>query len=132
MILPLEHQVAPLKESIRLRELGMPQETYFWWVEFRNILLNDSNKIFKMLVDFEECLKTEQSNYIKDFHKYAAPNVAELGWLLREDWANNRFAGDCWVYSYGYGDNDQIKANTQAEAMALRLIYLVEKGDIKF
>lgn len=66
MILPIEQQVASRELSERLKELGFPQDTLWWWV-FDKIELA-SNAI-------------KRSEFIQDNY-CAAPTSAEIGMFL--------------------------------------------------
>lgn len=115
----LEDQVANLELSKRLKELGVKQESYFWW----------NNSIESggwLLEDHEEANETNA----------AAFTVAELGALLPEftihkktDGVSNLWRIDLsenlsWIYQPKISDEDRV---TEANIRAKLLIHLLEQ-----
>lgn len=125
----LEHQLTSLVTSQRLRELGVPQDSLFYWV----ITLTTDYHI--SYTEGDKSLLPQERN---DF--YSAFTVAELGEMLPEEVESKKeneyyltirraFRGQ-WEVSYS---NSQVSfihqaADTLADAMAKMLIYLLENG----
>lgn len=118
-------QVCSLESAKRLKELGVKQKSLFWWSEYHNgqqILWEDEKK------------QQEPERFNLDW--YSAFTVAELGEMLPEDCASGKatLGKDC-----GFGNFTCIKflerknvfAETEAEARAKMLIYLLENKLIK-
>lgn len=132
MILPLEKQVNNLELGRRLKELGVRQESAFYWVK----LIYSSDWSFKPRVGdyglkpYHE-LRCEEINP-KDIHGvYAAFTVAELGEMLPwEIGVHFDKWNDQWLYYYGDMD-DKPYSNTEADARAKCLVYLIEQGIVK-
>lgn len=136
MILPLEQQVAPLVESQRLKELGMPQDTLFYW-DGTGLLFCYENTPFcyvpskrALLLDVDLALPFT-----------AAPTIAELGELLLLPRAYH----DTRLYDFPkpfyHGDGRQTwgtldavieDSATEVEARARLLIALAERGVVRF
>lgn len=131
----LESQVVSLPLAKRLKELGVKQESIFWWLHEPEI--NDytiSNSFGSFDVGWEkEC---------------AAFTVAELGEMLPDEIKVGRITYgltitkeglDGWRADYlgsEYGEpdtafDDAFNGQTEAEARAHMLIYLIEKGMVK-
>ena len=120
----IESQVISLELAKRLKELGVKQVSYFWWV---NGLLGSEQM-------FDGVPKSEE--------EYAAFTVTELLELLPselnkggwEKW-DNRFelathAGKKWLARYYAGDafDKGVVAKTPADACAGMLIDLIENN----
>ena len=116
----LEQQVCSLELAKRLKELGVPQESLFWWMGVR--IYPESE-----MEDFEPPPYWGEDDYCSAF------TVAELGEMLPE-----------FIHSFKYPDgfvcesNDmehfppgknhlETIADTEANARATMLIYLLEK-----
>lgn len=129
MILPLEQQITSLELSKRMKELGAPQESYFFW------LINkfDGNDIKLWNKD-----KLNNSNVSTPF-VYSAYTIAELGEMLPKAFDNDDFHinlgiefEQVWTVSY-FNIHDginyhNVEADTEANARALAWIHLKEKG----
>lgn len=121
----LESQVVSLELAKRLKELGVKQESCFWWCD-----PSDGDKT--------------DVGFIRDNHVgykvyYSAFTVAELGEMLPVRDGDKNFTykrgyaqdkGFYWLI-YGGEDNEKMTANTEADARAKMLIYLKEQGLIK-
>lgn len=67
----MEWQVTNLELSKKIKELGFPQDTEFYWE--RSIFHKDNNKY----------ILTHKDNIYGDCKRYSAPTVAEWGEILK-------------------------------------------------
>jgi len=117
----LEQQVVSLELSKRLKELGVKQESLFWW---------EGEEIYSSLESCQDCMSTcSQPN-----SGVSAFTVAELGEMLNEEITCISFTSTFgeWIaaeYSSGCYYNDQ-EADTEADARAKLLIFYIEEGII--
>lgn len=117
----LEDQFSSLAPSQRLKELGVKQESLFYWIT------NGAGES-KIFINRELC-----GNFVES---YSAFTVAELGEMLPR-FVNSlplKFAmkGTVIVLLDKKGDwLWQAEATTEADARAKMLIYLIEKGLVK-
>lgn len=125
----LEQQVISLDLAKRLKELGVTQESYFWWTQ-KNLLVSTSDAI--------QGYANETGTPL-----YSAFTVAELGemlpaelkggWLLQMAPAFKNI--EAWVLWYEDSESPEkmmlngnhwtISAKTEAEARGLMLEYLI-------
>lgn len=108
-----EKQVCSLELSKKLKELGVEQDSLFYWRD------NDGFQ------ESDEC----------DYSIASAFTVAELGEMLPFEYISIKHSGDkspskrdfycCYLEGLGYSDESQ-SAYTEADARAKMLIYLVE------
>lgn len=134
----LEDQVISLPLAKRLKELGVKQKSHFIWA-------NGGHKWF--VSPDHEIIRINDPGYAQPGP--AAYTVAELGALLPPTidpeppgtcywFSSGKMAGESegeWLVSYsedgnffpGYG----IQGDTEADARAKMLIYLIEKGLVK-
>lgn len=110
----LEQQVVSLELAKRLKELGVKQESLFYWQGA------DKNGY---IINFEKDL------FEYDCEKYSAFTVAELGKMLPEDYLSYRIDGD-WRCSE-FGDDHITIEKKEADARAKMLIYLLENNLLK-
>ncbi len=129
----LEQQVSNLELSRRLKELGVKQESYFCWQPVARVedggILKDTGTC--RLVRFED---RGSYAYSKTF---AAFTVAELGEMLpekiKEPVGESEFGcGKGFVYYAKHVPHVAVchgqVADTEANARAKMLIYLIEQG----
>lgn len=115
MILPIEKQVCSLELAKRLKELGVPKESYFKWHSVKG----DREK---------DCYVThDDAGY--GYELCAAFTVAELGEMLPHKYQMVKgVSGDSWLVCQNgkmlTGPNSIAK--TLADAMAQMVIYLIE------
>lgn len=124
----LEDQVCSLELAKRLKELGVKQESYFYWVEDRG----------------EWVVRRNRSLGFVHLLNCSAFTVGELGEMLPEDTPSDRTA--CWMQVSEDGDetywdnvNDGegvpdphiIRGGTEADMRAKMLIYLIENKLVK-
>ncbi len=126
----LEEQITNLELSKKLKELGVKQESLFYWVEFSG--LQKGHQDYKTSLHWE--LRNCENNLSNFPDKISAFTVAELGEMLKPyAYYSNNMASDFPTYqenhkSWGF-INDEIKwvyADTEANARAKMLIYLIE------
>lgn len=148
----LENQVVSLKLAKKLKKLGAPQESVWYWVSVGGIHPSGqtlSTDIYLEIVGQLEELEQSPHHYGEDIEvrqKYAAYTVAELLEMLPTElrsngWKNwdNRFeltayGGKKWLARYYAGDafDTGVTAKTAANACAGQLIYLAENNLISF
>lgn len=114
-MIALENQVTSLALSLRLKELGVKQESYFWWGQSE---IDDEPLVY------HDCL-----NRALREPTYSAFTVAELGEMLTKSGHGSMPAysdqqNDTGWYRHVQGD--VVVADTEADARAKMLIYLIE------
>jgi hypothetical protein len=116
----LELQVTSLELSKRLKELGVKQESVFWW----NVLFNSGET---ELENFQR-YKTSDGSPCDD--SISAFTVAELGEMLPAGYASAHGKDMKWICFCEFkrsGDEGYLKhGDTEADARAQMLIYLLE------
>ena len=113
----LKDQVCSLESSKRLKELGVEQESYFYWV--RN---GDGYSVYDSI------------HHVPAYVEASAFTVAELGWLTPYynsisfyQWDENEESGyGCHFNNPAITEEYFATSKTEAEARALMLIYLLE------
>ena len=123
----LEEQVCSLELAKKLKELGVKQESLFYW-------FNNWN-------GYAEGHPSKKENWILlDRYKdtgYPAFTVAELGETLPKTYYSGKSEKGILKYQCGSDDESRNKrhgwtrADTEADARAKMLIYLIENGLIK-
>lgn len=135
----IEQQVVSLELAKKLKELGVKQESYFHWGKSAfsgvyGITSTDSRHLAKINEFHDEPGASDYYDLISAF------TVAELGEMLPEyiniPYKNGRKrAQDHWLlfrkgyvryYANAYCDSPHFSANTEADARAKMLIYLIE------
>ena len=126
----LEKQVTSLELSKRIKELGVKQESLFWWHRSWDNINKKENEPYILFNNYE-ILESD----------FSAFTVAELGELLpvrnyngeqTEDLANwSTFkSDDKWIchlsWRYTRTNAEHIEADTEADVRAKMLIYLLE------
>jgi hypothetical protein len=116
-IMELEKQVCSLELAKKLKELGLKQESYFWWFQ------NARNGNW-MMGDASDAIKKDGK---KEIPSYSAFTVAELGEMLpREEWGADSMSKKYRVWwKRAPVETDWIE-NTEADARAEMLVYLLE------
>ena len=113
-MIPLEKQVCSLELSKRLKELGVKQESYFYWC--------DAGIGYRVVTD----------RYRIDENEYSAFTVAELGILLMQAMGGigkDAHNTDClpdWNWITQRWEWNEIGTDTEADARAKILINLRE------
>ena len=122
----LEDQVASLELCKRLKELGVKQESEFYW--------NCDTDHWTS----EPCKDTRHWRLINDDGNeregYSAFTVAELGEMLPKEvrsgalWWLEIVRSEAWRFKYGKIIFTAGTGDTEADARAKMLIHLIEKG----
>lgn len=151
----IEKQVCSLELAKRLKELGVKQDSLCHWLNIPHIThmkLNDDGTVFvnengESFVDRIEYIQKIGNPFSYNISKddcWSAFTVAELGMLLNgahnKDLKYGAFYdhGDdiwvCWEDEYGLYNKEGnfIYADTEADARAKTLIYLIEHKLISF
>lgn len=116
----LEDQVVSLELAKKLKALNLKQKSLFYWTEYMDGAEVDF-RIEQKLIPPSVC---------------SAFSIAELGNLLIKGKHNfmpyfcDQPAEMCWVYNFG-GTLDTVTADTEADARAKCLVYLLEHNLIK-
>jgi len=110
----IEKQVCGLKFAKKLKELGVKQESVWYWTQ----TFNPKRKPHPYQFEIQGCGRADTH------HKYSAFTVAELGEMLPQGYSswNNEHTSSC-------ESNDEdflIKHTTEANVRAKMLIYLLE------
>ena len=119
----LEQQVCKLKYSKKLEELGVEQDSYFWW----NTACTDRKPVL------DEHNYSERETYPFEV-SYSAFTVAELGEMLPDKTVYqllHRTDIDKWHLNVSALTMPDILEPTLADAMAKWLVYLIENKLIK-
>jgi hypothetical protein len=119
----LERQITSLELSKRLKELGVKQDTYFWWVQQVDEIPSKSGRHLPSYEAVDSWVVIDRQGQHGQ-ESIVAFTVAELGEMLPP----NSFSGRdqhgiiCWRYN----DSTEYGGATEAEARAKMLIYLLE------
>ena len=112
-------QVSDLESSRKLKELGVKQESLFYWTKLD-------------LKDWE--IQQGIEEYSADYFGESIPSdgisaytVAELGEMLLDNIVTSRH-GKQWYTTH---ENRRVTAPTEAGSKAMMLIYLAENGLLK-
>lgn len=111
----LTKQVVSLELSRKLKELGVKQESLFIWSE------HTKPETLWSVVTYEE-----KYDHTPTYPTYSAFTVAELGELLKFKFSSHNdyfYGGEYW---YIDTNDEQFHADTEADARAKMLIYLLE------
>lgn len=130
----LEQQVTSLELSKKLKELGVKQDSlFYWWLD--PTVEGDIPEI----VDHKP-IKDIEGGMLSLYDVYSAFTVAELGEMLPVRIGENTHL-ECWFtaldegmkyYHVGYRNNNDATQNekTEADARAKMLIWLIERDYI--
>ena len=119
----LEDQVCGLDLAMKIKELGYPQDSWFFWMvdEYGNSFL----KVTPRLDTIENLQRRKGTNKY-----YSSFTVAELGEMLKGRGVNsfyNYIDVDKWAWSsIQPGTKIFFNADNEADARAKMLIYLLE------
>lgn len=141
----LEQQVTSLELSKRLKELGVKQESLFYWHNYSLTAYGWSkwnfNKNDWYITDESYIKEINDSNGYtssipKEAEEYSAYTVAELGEMLPSYFASHnrgfKDMGDWLCFDNGENKPDiSQRAETEADARAKCLIYLLENNLLK-
>lgn len=128
----LEKQVCPLELAKKLKELGVPQTAYWSWV-FRKGRYEQEHATY--------LLETGSAYNFRPDRLWSAFTVAELGEMLPSDVGvvslkmgksvDGYWVSYCLTLTDGSLAGEVVKAETEADARAKCLIYLLENGLLK-
>lgn len=131
-----KYGVCDLKYAQELKELGVKQESLWWWIDINDTRIwKDTNKPY-IASSRKSCYSTkkEENDYIQNNYFYSAFTVAELGEILPKWIYTIRLDYEpydkCWCV-VGKNGMIEITANTEANARAKMIIWLIKKGYIK-
>ena len=126
----LENQVCSLPLAQQLKELGVKQESLFAWARNRQTALPEPRVLYRpQLIDWNSDPITGAPAFQYD-DLASAFTVAELGEMMKyantvTSYWGNRDARWCWIAQTTY---DEVVADTEADARAKMLIYLLENN----
>lgn len=122
----LKQQVCSIGYSTKLKELGVKQISLFYYC--RRLTGRHNETEIKLLINKETT--------IDELYKCSAFTVAELG-LLLPNWfesckkAENEWSIKCYWVKDNNSNRKVIFSNTEANARAEMLIYLIENNLVK-
>ena len=128
----IKDQVASLESSKRLKELGVKQESLFWWTQDKTPRNPNIHEYGIPQKDMDWRLMFGKQSRISTnsvYEEFSAFTVAELGDLLPSHVQGNKlrqfklFGDRCEIV---YGVEPVFIENTEAEARSKMLIYLLE------
>lgn len=130
----LQDQVTSLELARKLKKLGVKQESLFWWAKRPDEIPSSA-----LLLNQDELKEQLNSiNFRENFNIYSAFTVAELGEMLPNEIGGYKThkEGLNWCsIKYVSGEHSKydwlVWADTEANARAKMLIYLLENGLIK-
>ena len=135
----LEAQVTSLELSKELKEAGYPQEGLWWWVYQEEKWGLENKHLVKMVSGMVGLPAYPKLTKMPEM--YVAPTVAELGERLPMEpkpktyFETTRIAYGNWIVEYERGIRHPLAmqmGNTEANARAKMLLYLVKEGLIKW
>ena len=131
----LEQQVVSLELAKKLKELGVSQQSLFWWEWYITTEIKKSTDIPPKIVYLPNKPSTG-GKPLRNAQHYAAFTVAELGEMLparvrKFKLQADKMPGGDWFVSYvSFLNCDEKKfiqySYTEADARAKMLIYLIE------
>jgi hypothetical protein len=120
----LEDQVVSLELAKELKELGVKQESLWYWCFHKWIDKPDYSACI-CIVSLSEYRKSYPDEW---WDRYSAFTVAELGEMLPKQYVS---AGGKESWSCGHVSKQKYKtANTEANSRAKMLIHLIKEGVI--
>jgi hypothetical protein len=122
----LEDQVVSLELAKKLKELGVKQESLFWWNEFDLKDWEKEQGVEPWSLDY-------QTHNIPAYQSFSAYTVAELGEMLPVRITTGRRKSYIMGKQYYFCNLDgrlkhQESANTEADARAQMLVYIIENN----
>jgi len=132
----LGNQVVSLELAKKLKELGVKQESCFQWLKitdggipqsggFLSLWVNDRRYFVNELFNKTSFFKIEQQIDITE--EFSAFTVAELGEMLPPNSKTSKWLDtNWWAENERLLNNNAIPADTEADARAKMLIYLLE------
>jgi len=115
----LEYQVCSLELAKKLKELGVKQESLFWWTDLDP----------KPVLQFEHCYgKKHGYNFFSAFTVGELGNIDEMWSWVNEIYCRYEYGKKKWIFEKQKDSGDFIKADTEANVRAKCLIYLIENN----
>lgn len=147
----LEQQLTSLDLSKALKEVGVPQESLFYWWGNQRGSGHPSNPMEKLeghklvggIIDPIRGIDYSQWGHSFD-EKYSAFSVAELGevlkatekislgWGAHTEWNEIYQIWECYLINDNCEDEWAVKDGFEANARAKMILYLVREGLLKF
>lgn len=132
----LTEQVITPTQALKLREIGVIQQSTFWWSQ--NNFISNGDDAFKLFISIEPtnfpkdryASPHEMSDPIKNVNCIAAFTVAELGIVLGQYTSRITLenSGNYLILEKGLTKAFFHACKTEAEARASLLIYLIENN----
>lgn len=125
----LEQQVVSLELAKKLKELGVPRESYFYWVNQYDRKLGWTGFIIQKSCN-KALLCDKGDELFGEPIIYSAFTVAELGILLPEDFflSLGRTLSGGWCLQLDEVEQTMLYADIEADIRAKMLIYLLENN----
>ena len=121
----LEYQVVELGLSQKIKELGVKQESLWYHVGEIILIWNDLQQI----VDLNKGNWTYLDEGLGTGKMCSAFTVAELGEMLPPKWEERKWTENRYgIHHRLMHPDDYREANTEANARASMLIYLIKEG----
>jgi len=134
----LEDQACSLELAKKLKELGVVQDSLWYWEEYRDDWM-DLRATPKLVQGYHTDKEQRDGNAVESSTYYSAFTVAELGEMLKDGMVKSYHPGGsggelAWCSIYFVGEGRGIAGDatvsqhgaTEAEARAKILIYLIE------
>lgn len=118
--------VCSLKWSIALKNIGVKQESLFWWNPPLAILKDGKEEVIPDV----EWLLSDQNSLNKNIESYAAFTLSELGEMLPKGTWLNTFFHSLEIQVQEKDLKYVGQAETEVDARAKMLIYLLENKSI--
>lgn len=122
----LEDQVCSLELAERLKELGVKQESLFYWEKCpdhgNNFVISCNEHHNQITGEWSNC------HILEDQENYCAFTVSELGEMLPDNVYTQKDCAELKTTWFCHGQREVWIANTEADSRAKMLIYLIEKG----
>lgn len=125
----IEKQTTSFELSKELFELGVKQDSMFWWSIDKSLDMQpvDENKNW-----IPTCIQYVENGEVDGNNVYSAFTVAELGEMLKEGlYKSWRQTTGLWACSYVLLSNNDKEileyGKTEADARAKMLIYLIKR-----
>lgn len=128
----LENQVCSLELAKKLKELGVKQESLFYWTDDMAEILDNGHEKRIYRVNIYPVAQAKLKGKVYKFTKISAFTVAELGEMFGRQFDTHKSFDDNveWVGWFS-GDVHIFRAKTEADVRAKMLIYLIENKIIK-
>lgn len=134
--MPLQKECCSLEPARQLKELGVEQNSLYYWVSFRNESSPKSqwSNVYNIIVGSDEIEDYEEKEYLKDLVYYSAFTSSELGEMLPEGITEKKEYFECWYQKNGEdwcsftARHCNFRDKNLANSMAKMLIYLKQNN----